>query len=180
MKISKKIFLCSILISIKPSLSQASELSFTFGGGYPFIAIPEVSIASNDNSQRWFANYKVGLDDGFSLGFEQALSTDYKHSFGVLIGAVGARNINKPCTYIDNNTGDLAEDIGNALGQAIGCALAGAFGDKTTNGVGVSYHYNFSGLNNRGWKLNFELGYGKVSGFDNKRTDGGVSISYQF
>jgi len=180
MKPSKIISFLWIFISTQPIISQATELDFSMGGGYPFIATPEASIASDDKRQRWFANYKLGLDDGFSLGFEQALSTNNKHSFGILIGAVGARHINKPCTYSDNYTGDIAEEIGSVIGQAFGCALTGAFGDKTTNGVGVSYHYNFSGLNNSGWKLNFELGYGKVSGFDNKRTDGGINISYQF
>jgi len=169
-----------ILFSVSSSFSKASALDFTLGAGYPYVLIPEISIASSDKSQRWFANYKVGLDDGFSLGVEQALSANKKHSFGVLIGAVGARNTHNTCSYTDDNNGDIAEEIGSAIDQALGCALAGIFDNRTTNGVGISYHYNFNGLNKDGWKLNLELGYGKVSGVDNKRADGGISVSYQF
>ena len=54
------------------------------------------------------------------------------------------------------------------------------FDTETTNGVGVSYSYLFSGLNEGGWRVRFELGYGEGSNSNEKRADGGVSISYEF
>ena len=59
-------------------------LVFLLGGGYPYLVIPEVSLSANDDTQRWYANYKLGLDDGFSAGFEQAVSDNKKHALARL------------------------------------------------------------------------------------------------
>ena len=62
------------LLLLGPTFASANDISFSIGGGYPYFVIPEVSVASADLSQRWYGNYKIGLDDGFAVGFEQAIS----------------------------------------------------------------------------------------------------------
>jgi hypothetical protein len=174
MKLKNIVFIGGLLVGSTPLMNQAEEVSFSIGGGYPFFVVPEVSLASNEGEQRWFANYKMGLDDGFSIGFEQGID-DNKHAVGVVAGALGVQDNNRSCS---NN--DLDENIGSEVGNQIGCAIAKAFNDKTTNGVGLSYSYNFNGLNNVGMRIRVEFGYGKASDSNEKRTDGGITISYQF
>jgi len=168
-------FLGALLMGFTPFYSQAKRVDFSIGGGYPFLVVPEISFASNDGDQRWFTNYKMGLDDGFSVGLDQRIGDDNKHAVGVIIGALGVRDDKRPC-----NNGDSVEDIGSAVGNVLGCAFAEAFDEETTNGVGLSYSYNFNGLNNKGIRIRFEFGYGKANDSKDKRTDGGITISYQF
>ncbi|MBB1435949.1 MULTISPECIES: hypothetical protein [Pseudoalteromonas] len=162
------------LLTICTFSSNANDVNFSIGGGYPYFVIPEVSLSAAQGTQRWYANYKIGLDDGFSVGFEHALTSDKKHALGLVVGAIGAQDDGRECSDTDD------KDIGEAFGNIFGCALSGMFDTETTNGVGVSYSYLFSGLNEGGWRVRFELGYGEGSNSNEKRADGGVSISYEF
>jgi len=154
--------------------NNAYSADFTLGVGAPFFVVPEVSIASEDEKKRWFVNYKMGLDDGFSLGYEQGIDSDSNHALGAFIGALGVQDKNSACP--NEKSGDLAEN----LGSAIGCTLLIVFDEETTNGLGLSYSYNFNGLNQSGMRLRFELGYGEGSISHEKRVDGGFVVSYQF
>jgi len=109
------------------------------------------------------------------VGFEQAISDNNKHAIGLLVGALGNREVDTQCDESQNS-----DELTAAFANAIGCALAEAFDEETTNGIGLSYSYNFSGLNQDGWRLRFELGYGEASSDDNKRVDGGINLSYEF
>lgn len=169
-----KIKILLLALSIASYSSAANEVSFSIGGGYPYLVIPEVSLSANDDTQRWYANYKLGLDDGFSAGFEQAVSDNKKHAFGALVGAIGARGTDQECESSTND--DIATDFANTLG----CAIGGIFDEETTNGVGLTYSYNFNGLNNSGFRLELDIGYGKASDSNEKRADGGISLSYEF
>lgn len=151
--------------------NKASAVDFTIGGGLPFLVIPEISIASENNEQRWFANYKMGLDDGFSFGFEQGIDIENKHALGIFIGALGVKDDNRPCLQRTDKNDPLKE---------LGCAIFSVFDEETTNGLGLSYSYNFSGLNHSGMRIRFELGYGEGADSQEKRVDGGFSFSYQF
>jgi len=162
----KSYFLSSILTLCAFS-SHANDVNFSIGGGYPYFVIPEVSLSANEGTQRWYANYKLGLDDGFSLGFEHALTADKKHALGIVVGALG----------VQENSDECEDD---SIGSVIGCSFSDIFDDETTNGLGVSYSYLFSGLNESGWRVRFELGYGEGSVSEEKRADGGLSVSYEF
>ncbi|KPH64565.1 MULTISPECIES: hypothetical protein [Pseudoalteromonas] len=155
--------------------SHANDVSFSIGGGYPYVAVPEISLATNEGTQRWYANYKIGLDDGFSAGFEHALTSDKKHAVGFVVGALGVQDDGRQCPLESED-----DSIGDAFGNIFGCALSGIFDRETTNGVGVSYSYLFSGLNEGGWRVRLELGYGEGTNSNESRADGGVSISYEF
>ncbi|MBH0058504.1 hypothetical protein I6F65_16240 [Pseudoalteromonas sp. SWXJZ94C] len=162
-----------LTLSIASYSSAANEVSFSIGGGYPYLVIPEVSLSANDDTQRWYANYKLGLDDGFSAGFEQAVSDNKKHAFGALVGAIGARDTDQKCESLTN---DVATDFANTLG----CVIGGIFDEETTNGIGLTYSYSFNGLNSAGFRLELDVGYGKASDSNEKRADGGISVSYEF
>ncbi|MBB1305353.1 hypothetical protein H5089_06815 [Pseudoalteromonas sp. SR45-1] len=168
-----KIKILLLTLSIASCSTFANDVSFSIGGGYPYLVIPEVSLSANDDTQRWYANYKLGLDDGFSAGFEQAVSDNKKHAFGVLVGAIGARDTDQEC---ESSTNDVATDFANTLG----CVIGGIFDEETTNGIGLTYNYNFNGLNSAGFRLKLDVGYGKASDSNEKRADGGISVSYEF
>ncbi|REL28976.1 hypothetical protein DXX93_15485 [Thalassotalea euphylliae] len=155
--------------------SQANDIDFSLGTGYPYFIIPEVSFPINNARQRLYANYKIGLDDGFSVGFEHSLTTDNTHAIGILAGAIGARDDERPCPNTADNDSSSA-----SLGEAIACGLLEVFDDETTNGVGLSYSYNHNGLNHSGFRIRFELGYGKGKDSDESRADAGIILSYQF
>ena len=163
-----------LVLSLGSGSAFANDVSFSIGGGYPYLVLPEVSLSADNNSQRWYANYKIGLDDGFSVGFEHAVSDNNKHALGVLVGAIGARDTDQPCE--STNTDDIASELGNIFG----CALGQIFDDETTNGIGLTYSYNFNGLNNSGFRLILDAGYGKASDSNEKRADGAIRISYEF
>tara|TARA_B110001452_G_C15072362_1_gene374290 strand:- start:49 stop:573 length:525 start_codon:yes stop_codon:yes gene_type:complete len=160
------------LLSINSA--KANDFSFSVGSGYPYFATLEGSMATSDKSQRWFANYKMALDDGFSAGFEQGYGDSLNHAFGGFVGAVGIYH-GDDCKVRDDHN-----DIGEAIGNAIGCTLKIIFDDETLNGAGLSYSYYFKGINNPGWRLRFEAGYGKASHSKEERGAGGITISYQF
>ncbi len=161
---SKMPLLCSLLLLFTaPTL--AKDLNFSMGGGYPFIAVPEVSITNTEQSSRLHLNYKAGLDDGFSLGFEQAISKNNKHAVGVFIGAIGIHEENSPCS---------------AQAQAVDCLIDRLFDEEVTNGLGLSYGYYFGAINNQGWHLKLEAGYGEGQKSKVKRSDASIRISYQF
>ena len=146
-------------------LSFANELAFSFGAGYPFIVVPEVSLSNADNTQRWHINYKAGLDDGFSLGFEQAVFSSKHHALGAVVGAIGVREEDAPC----------------ANGQSsASCIVANIFDEETINGAAFTYGYYFSGLNSSGWHVKFEAGYGEGSQSKEKHTSASIRFGYQF
>ena len=146
-----KIKILLLTLSIASCSTFANDVSFSIGGGYPYLVIPEVSLSANDDTQRWYANYKLGLDDGFSAGFEQAVSDNKKHAFGALVGAIGARDTDQEC---ESSTNDVATDFANTLG----CVIGGIFDEETTNGIGLTYSYNFNGLNSAGFRLELDVG----------------------
>ena len=123
---------------------------------------------------KWFVNYKMGLDDGFSFGYEQGIDADSNHALGAFIGALGVQDKNNACPK------EQSEDLVENLGSALGCSLLIIFDAETTNGLGLSYSYNYNGLNQSGMRIRFELGYGEGSISNEKRVDGGIVISYQF
>ena len=145
--------------------TEAKDIDFSLGGGYPFIVIPEVSMANKDKTQRWHANYKAGLDDGFSLGLEQSMSHNNKHSIGIVVGAVGIRKESDRC-----------------VGQGINldCILFDIFDEETINGLGLAYGYYFNRLNSTGWSIKVETGYGEGKESHEKHTSASLRISYQF
>ncbi|MBT1062160.1 hypothetical protein KJY73_01190 [Bowmanella sp. Y26] len=147
--------------------SFASDVDFSIGGGYPYFVVPEVSWSNND-SQRWYAKYNLGLDDGFNLGYEQALDDNQHHALGIALGAIGTRDVDT-CSEEDDNVGD-----------AFSCIISGLFDDHSVQGAALSYSYNFSGLNARSWRIKFEAGYGRVSVVDKNYASGNVTVSYQF
>jgi len=160
--------------------AHATGIDFTLATGFPFVAVVEGSMPSDNNNRRWFANYKVGLDDGFSVGVEQVVGQGNTHAVGVVVGALGMHSNKRDCQQSSETSGDLTTDlVDGVLGQVF-CAIGNAFSDETTNGLGLSYSYHFNGLNNAGWRIRLEGGYGKGSRSDKKRGDGSVMISYQF
>ncbi|MFT4929102.1 MAG: hypothetical protein ACI8WB_005232 [Phenylobacterium sp.] len=161
----------SSLAESQDSAEIANDIDFSIGGGYPYIGVVEVSVAADEGQRRFYANYKLGWDDGFSAGFEQAIDDGNHHAFGVMVGALGIKDSDEGC---ENDVHD----------DGIFCIFAELLDDRTTNGVGLSYSYNHRGLNNRGVRVRFELGYGKTShrhrGEDSGRVDGGINVTYQF
>lgn len=150
---------------IPSQLSLANELSFTLGSGYPFFVVPEVSLASADNTQRWHINYKAGLEDGFTLGYEQAVFANKHHALGAVVGAIGIHDQDTSC--------DTEQSFGS-------CIVSIIFDEETVNGAAFTYGYYFSGLNSSGWHLKFEAGYGEGSQSKQKRASASIRLSYQF
>ena len=177
----KKSLLTAALLMGCAMPALAGETHFSLSSGLPYLLIPEVSYHPNQD-QRWFVNYKLGLDDGVSAGFEQAVSDNQRHALGVLVGALGVKNGHR---YIcseeapgEDNQGKLDE-----LGCEVGYALfAGMFDNHTVNGLGVSYSYTGNGLGNAGLRVKLEFGYGRIedADFDKNGYTGGFSIGYQF
>ncbi|MGS0534883.1 hypothetical protein [Pseudoalteromonas sp. SaAl2] len=153
--------------------SYANDVSFSIGGGYPYFVVPEVSLSTNEGNQRWYANYKIGLDDGFSIGVEHAISDNKKHAVGLVVGALGIQDNEDECRTDD-------ESLSGSIGSIFGCALSEVFDEETTNGIGVSYSYLFRGLNEPGWRMRLDLGYGEGRDSNEKRPDAGITFSYQF
>ena len=158
-----------LLLSTLPFIVKANEVDFSLGTGYPFLLIAEASIATGDRQQRWFGNYKIGLDDGFSLGFEQGLGDQNRHALGLFVGALGVSDPDS-CSSDDEEPGLIN----------LGCIIEEIYDDETTNGLGVSYSYHFNGLNNRGARIRFELGYGEGVDSGEERSEGGISYLFQF
>lgn len=153
----------------------AADVNFSIGAGMPYFLIPEVSMPTDDKTQRLYANYKIGLDDGFSVGFEKAVSDNRKHSFGALLGALGVRDTNVPCESTSNQSSSIFIDV-----DALGCALDQIFDDKTVNGLGITYGYSFNGLNSRGFRLVIGVGYGKRNDIDKNGAAGSISLNFEF
>ncbi|NRA72694.1 MAG: hypothetical protein HRU24_16930 [Gammaproteobacteria bacterium] len=168
--------LCATLLFICPAVASANNIDFTLGSGLPYVAIVEASVASNNNTQRWFGNYKIGLDDGFSIGVEQAFGQGDNHAAGLIIGAFGVQTDPRPCEKSSESTDSLT----NALTNALGCVISLGFSEESTEGVALSYSYHFSGINQKGWKIRLEAGYGKGSRSGEKRGDGSFIVAYQF
>lgn len=153
----KKILLgVSALICI-PFTTLANGVDFSLGGGLPFILTPTVS--TTHNSIEYYANVKIGLDGGISLGAEKQYGN---HAYGVFIGAVGARKTESRCFNNDECDFIILE-----------------FREETTQGIGLSYEYRFSSTRD-GWAFRLEGGYGEESRHNEKRFDGSVQMVYHF
>lgn len=163
-KTAQKLLVISCLL-IAPNLSVANELSFSLGAGYPFFVVPEISLSSANKRQRWHLNYKAGLDDGFALGFEQAVFESNHHALGALVGAIGIREDDESCD--DKQT-------------LVSCIVSNIFDEETINGAAFTYGYYFNGLNSPGWHIKLEAGYGEGSQSNEKRSSASFRISYQF
>jgi hypothetical protein len=161
----EQIFLSLFLLSSAAQASNSENVHLSLGSGYPFFTVVEASLPAMNDDQRWFANYKLGLDDGFSVGFEQTLAGNMQ-TVGFSLGAIGARD----AVGCDENKG----------AGAIICPIVEIFDSETTNGAAFNYSYYFSGVNSSGTKIRFELGYGQSNQANVKRFDGSVIISYQF
>lgn len=154
-EITMKKHVAFFALSLLASNAFANDINWSTATGYPFFVVPTISTTSDD--VRYYANYKLGLDDGVSVGAEWLQG---QHAMGVFVGAVGARRVNDNC---------LINSICISL-----------FDDETTNGVGLSYEYKFSNTAANGWALRFEGGYGKESRNDEKRFDGNIQVVYHY
>lgn len=132
--------------------TKNEDIQISFGGGYPFLLVPQVAYQQNNIS--YYLNYKMGLDDGFSLG---AQIHNNQHVYGAFIGAIGA----KDASSVDDSFFRLFED-------------------QTTQGIGVSYEIRFTPQKNASWALRAEIGYGKESHTNTKRADGNIQLVYHF
>ncbi|ATD09916.1 MULTISPECIES: hypothetical protein [Pseudoalteromonas] len=155
----------ALLIS---TASVANSVDFSAGTGYPFFGQIELSLPQADSNSRWYGNYLIGLDDGFSVGYEKAVSDNNKHAIGVVLGALGARDAGPVCEDDDNITCGIFEPI------------IDLFDSETTNGIGVSYSYYFTSINQPGWRVKLVAGYGESDRHNVDRADGSLIFSYQF
>lgn len=174
----RKILLPTALITLLSCClpAQATDVGFSIGTGYPYFGSLELSLPADKGQQRWFANYKMGFDDGFSLGFEQSYGKGLNHAFGGLVGAVGVYK-DGGCDDSPTSNTDSSSD---AFRKTLACGIGTIFDDHTLNGLGVSYSYYVNGINQSGWRFKFEAGYGKASTINEKRATGGFIASYQF
>lgn len=163
----KRLLGLAIGLSCLPTLSFA-DMHFSVGTGYPFFVVPELSYGTADDQNRWYLNGKIGLAGGASLGFEHALDGEKHHAIGLVGGALGIRNGHTVCKE------------GQNAGEAFVCILTTAFDWEVVNGVGLTYSYNFKGLNNRGFRIRFEGGFGEGSRSHKSKGSGSVILSYQF
>ena len=170
----------AFIIATMPFMSHSADVSYSIGAGIPFFLVPEISLASSDGSQRWYANYKLSLDDGFSIGFEQSVSDNNKHAIGLLIGALGIQDDDRPCHADKKSDNDLADGVIDVIACSVVDVLNEVLDEETVNGLGVSYSYNFSGLNQAGMRIRMELGYGEGTNSNEKNASGGINFSYQF
>ena len=152
----------SLIAGLVLALPGANVTADTFsaGGGWPFILAPTITLKQGNNIE-YYANYKLGLDDGFTAGVQWA---EGHHVWGGFVGAVGARKTDLPC----------GSDPANC--PAFHIVITDR---KTTQGLGLSYEYRFFGVK-EGWALRLEAGYGKASGTDAKRMDGNLQVVYHF
>lgn len=182
---NKTVLQCSgaLALCLVSTVSVANDFKFSLGVGLPFLLTPEVSYSQPGADSRWYANYKMGLDDGFSGGYERALDADKKHALGVLIGAFSVVDDKRPCP--DSDKTEMTQDnvfaqISFDIGSALGCALSEAFDEESLNGIALTYSYQANGLNESGWRVRFELGHGEAARSKRKDTSGGFIVSYQF
>ncbi|MCH1923627.1 hypothetical protein L9G74_04675 [Shewanella sp. C32] len=180
----KKVLLATALLCFSSAPVLAEGTHYTVTGGIPYFVIPEISYSPNAE-QRWFANYKLGLDDGFSAGFEQAVSDNNRHALGIFGGALGVRRSHVVRCNNESQNGEQ-ENIGDAFDE-LGCTLAvevleTIYNNRTVNGVGLSYSYNRHGLSERGLRVRLEFGYGRIedANFDKNGVTGGIAVGYQF
>ncbi len=157
---------CGLLLS--GSVLAEENWSTSISTGLPFFLTPELSYQANNSDIRYYANLKIGLDNGAAIGFETPFSTNKKHSFGAFFGSVGVHDGDTDCRDNDD------------LGSAIGCALADAFDWERVDGIGISYRYSFNQFNAEGMYTRFEVGYGKGDESNRDLTSGSFLIGYQF
>lgn len=146
-----------LALALALPVNSAFGLELSVGGGWPFLAVPEISGSPWSSGNRLFANIKIGQDQGFSAGFEQSIGKSNKHALGFIVGSIGVQNDNRNCRCFR-----LLKDR------------------ETTEGYGLTYSYNFNGLNEKGIRLRLEAGHGEGSDSKEKRNDGSVILSYQF
>ena len=159
----------SVLLTSHSPKVEAQEFDFTVSAGYPYFVVLEPSINLSDGQSRVYGQYKIGLDDGFALGYEQTFGDSNHHAMGVLVGAVGIDSDNESC---DANN--------DAISDILVCPFIELFDDETVNGVGLSYSYYFDGMDQDGWRLRIELGYGEANDSGIKSGTGGVTLGYKF
>lgn len=176
----KKILIATVLLWGTSATALAEGTHFTVTGGFPYVVIPEISYSPNAD-QRWFANYKLGLDDGFSAGFEQAISANNRHALGIFGGALGVKSGHRYVCNEGNQSGEPG-NFDDELCSALARPFAEAFDHHTVNGVGLSYSYNRHGLSERGLRVRLEFGYGRIedADFDKNGVTGGIAVGYQF
>ncbi len=162
------------LLAFTPISSNATDINFSIGGGLPFVFVPEVSLITKDNEQRWYLNYKASLDHGISAGFEHSITANNKHAMGIVLGTIGLQDDPRQCQSNENDS------LTDSIAEIFGCALAESFDEEVVNGLGISYSYNFNGLSNSGVQIRTELGYGEGRNSKEKSTRGGIIVSYQF
>lgn len=143
------------------------KLDFSLGAGFPF-AIAELSYIPDESDYRYYMNVKYSIESGAAIGVEHTILDDRKHAIGGLIGTIGLAK------------GNGCDEEPSSIGEAIGCGIVTAFDWEVINGIGVTYSYNFTGLQNNGWHIRFEGGYGKGSESTEKKWSSDILISYQF
>ena len=58
------------LVLALPAANVTAD-TFSAGGGWPFILAPTITLKQGNNIE-YYANYKLGLDDGFTAGVQWA------------------------------------------------------------------------------------------------------------
>ena len=154
----RKLRVSLIALTCFSSNSIAQDIDVSLGSGWPFFLVPTVSTKYDD--VELYVNYKLGLDDGFTLGAQKQYEN---HVVGIFLGAVGARDAEYSCE--DELTCPI-----------IRLALTDA---QTTQGIGMSYEYRLN-TSREGWAFRVEAGYGKESQNDTNRFDGNAQVVYHF
>lgn len=160
-----KKFSALALIAITAPTCAAADFQFSIGAGYPFFIVPEVSLLTQDNRQKWTINYKAGLDDGFSLAYERSVTDNNRHTIGLVAGTIG---------IIDD------DNVCNELETAIACIIASAFDEQSVDGVAASYSYYFNDMSSQGAYIKMEAGWGESRDTDESETVASIRIGYQF
>ncbi|MFT6529309.1 MAG: hypothetical protein ACJAZB_000952 [Psychrosphaera sp.] len=159
-----------LLLTLFQNQVSAKDFDLSLGFGTPYFLLTEVSTVISDD-YRAYVNFKMGLDNGVSIGLEKAVIND-SHLIGLFAGSVGTQ---APDCY-ENET---YTDFDGALSDVVKCAF-GVIAQKTLNGVGVSYSYANNGINNSGFIIKFDLGTGTNSYTDGYQSSAGIALMYSF
>lgn len=159
-----------LLLTLFQNQVSAKDFDLSLGFGAPYFLVTEISTVISDD-YRAYINYKMGLDNGVSIGLEKAVINN-SHLIGLFAGAVGTK-------APDCNQNDTYTDFDDVIGDVVKCAF-GVITQKTLNGVGVSYSYANNGINNSGFIIKFDVGTGTNSYTDSYQSTAGIALMYSF
>lgn len=158
--------LCTTLLCGLISFPASASDSFNFqvATGFPFVSSVEASVPLQERNGRAYLNARLSIDAGAALGYEYALDPQQQHALGAVIGSIGIRG--KDCNQEDGF-------------EQVGCALTSLFRSRV-DGVGVTYSFNNSGLNQRGFRARIEAGRGEHRSSGTQQWVANLVIGYQF